>query len=341
MLLVKSDRKILSNEHQAADAGKKLVLGPRERQHPAGRTKVITEISILVYSKETRTIIGHGKKSAPPKANNHEKLMKFIISRIGHRSLALCQDGRLARNLAQPSQDLLITVNKTVQRVRNADIPTELLHQRPGPPQIMPRDARVQVMDGLELQSTVEKVEPLGTIDVHGGAEHPLRKGLLHAQICRAHAEVTQRDLNMEGRGDHVADEDEGDAAADARNGSVDDPVAEPGPESDVAGDFEPAVPPRRTLSRAETEDQVFPAETVEIEAAEGHDGVIEVVLVADGEFGKGVVCHDAIVIGAAEGGQEAVGDGEEGHVLDVGVMFGRVGDDVVDVVVSLPPSEA
>jgi len=34
------------------------------------------------------------------------------------------------------------------------------------------------------------------------------------------------------------------------------------------------------------------------------------------------------------------VGDGEEGHVFDVRVVFGRVGDDVVDVVVSFPPAD-
>ena len=35
------------------------------------------------------------------------------------------------------------------------------------------------------------------------------------------------------------------------------------------------------------------------------------------------------------------MGDGEEGHVFDVRVVFGGVCDDVVDVVVALPPAEA
>lgn len=34
------------------------------------------------------------------------------------------------------------------------------------------------------------------------------------------------------------------------------------------------------------------------------------------------------------------MGDGEEGHVFDVWVVFGGVGDDVVDVVVAFPPAK-
>lgn len=35
------------------------------------------------------------------------------------------------------------------------------------------------------------------------------------------------------------------------------------------------------------------------------------------------------------------MGDSEEGHMLNVRVMFGGVGDNVVDIVVALPPAEA
>lgn len=78
----------------------------------------------------------------------------------------------------------------------------------------MSRDARVQVMDGLELQSAVEEVEPVGRIDIHGRAEHLLGKGLVDAEVGGAHCEVAERDLHVQGRGDHVADQDEGEAAA-------------------------------------------------------------------------------------------------------------------------------
>ena len=100
-------------------------------------------------------------------------------------------------------------------------------------------------------------------------------------------------------------------------------------------------MPPRGALIGTEAEQKVFPAEAVEVEAAEGEDGIVEVLLIADGEFGEEVVGHDAVVVGAAEGVEEAVGDGEEGHVLNVRIVFGGIGDDVVDVVVALPPAEA
>ena len=102
----------------------------------------------------------------------------------------------------------------------------------------MPRDARVQVMHRLELQAAVEKVEPLGTIDVHGGAKHFLGEGLVHAQVGRAHGEVAEGDLHMQRAGDHVADQDEGEAAASRGDGSVDEEVTEPSPEEELAGYF-------------------------------------------------------------------------------------------------------
>lgn len=137
-----------------------------------------------------------------------------IIPLLRQRPLTLGQNPRLPSHLPQPSKNLLIPLHKPIQRVRNPDLRTEPPHQRLRPPQIMSRDARVQVMDGLELQSAVEEVEPVGTIDVHGRAEHLLGKGLVHAEIGGAHGEVAERDLHVQGRRDHVADQDEGEAAA-------------------------------------------------------------------------------------------------------------------------------
>lgn len=54
-----------------------------------------------------------------------------------------------------------------------------------------------------------------------------------------------------------------------------------------------------------------------------------------------GVKVHDSLVIRGSEAVEEAVADGEEGHVFDVGIVLGRVGDNVVNVVVSFPPAYA
>ena len=93
-------------------------------------------------------------------------------------------------------------------------------------------------MNGLELQSSVEEIKPFGTIDIHSRPQHFLRKRLVHAEIGGAHREVAERDLHVQRRRDHVADHDEGETAADGRDGFVDDAVAEPGPEEDLADDF-------------------------------------------------------------------------------------------------------
>ena len=86
--------------------------------------------------------------------------------------------------------------------------------------------------------------------------------------------------------------------------------------------------------------EEVGPGEAVEVEAAEEHEGVVGVGLQGDEEGSEGVVGHDVFVKGGAERGKEAVREGEEGQVFDVWVMLGRVGDDVVDVVVMLPPAD-
>ena len=195
------------------------------------------------------------------------------------------------------------------------------------------------MVHGLELESAVEEVEPGGTLDVHRCAEHALWEGFGYAEVGSAHGEVGEGDLDVHGHGNGVAEEDEEDAGAGGGDGFVDGQVAEPVPEEELAGHLEVAVPPRGALAGALPEEDVLPAQEVEVEAAEGEDGVVEVVLVLEQEFREAVVGHDAVVVGALQTGEEAGADGEEGHVLDVRVVGGGVGDEVVDVVVALPPA--
>ena len=123
-------------------------------------------------------------------------------------------------------------------------------------------------------------------------------------------------------------------------DGPVHDRVTEPGPENKLPGQLEPSMPPGDALTWPKTTDQVIPTEEVEVEASEGENGVIEIGLVLDDELGHVVVRQDAVVVGRVQTAEEAMGDGEEGHEFDVGVMFGGVGDDVVDVVAPLPPAQ-
>lgn len=98
-------------------------------------------------------------------------------------------------------------------------------------------------------------------------------------------------------------------------------------------------MPPGWTLLGALSADEEDHGLSVEIETAEEKDWVVEEVLEFDHEFGEGVELHDSVVVGAEHVVEEAVGDGEKGHVLDVGVVFGGICDNVMDIVGSFPPT--
>lgn len=118
--------------------------------------------------------------------------------------------------------------------------------------------------------------------------------------------------------------------------------IAEPVPEEDCAGEFEGSVPFGGALAGClRWGEEVDPAQTVEVEAAEAEKWVVQVCLVFDCPLCYCVEVHDSVVVRGSETVEEAVADGEEGHVFNVGVVFGGVGDDVMDVVVSFPPAYA
>lgn len=104
---------------------------------------------------------------------------------LNHGGLTLCQDGRLSPNVRQSANDLFVTIDETVQRIGNVGFLAEGLDKLLGAPQVVSRHAREQVVNGLELETAVDKVEPLRTIDVHGRAQHALREGLCDAEIGR------------------------------------------------------------------------------------------------------------------------------------------------------------
>ena len=81
------------------------------------------------------------------------------------------------------------------------------------------------------------------------------------------------------------------------------------------------------------------PGLDVEIEAAEEEDDVVEVGLVGDEDLGDFVISQESFVVGGEDVAKEAVVDGQEGEVLIVGIMFGRVSYDVMDVVTAFPPA--
>ena len=172
---------------------------------------------------------------------------------------ALLQDPRLFGHLAQSANHLLIAFHKPEDGVRNPDLLAKLPHQPLRLAQIMPRDPRVQMVDGLELETAVDEVQPGWAIDVHGRAEHFLGEGLVGAEVGGRHGEVGECDLDVQRRGDGVGDQDEDDAVPPGRDRGPDCVVAEPGPEEDLAGDLEVPVPVCGAFEGAGEEDQVRP----------------------------------------------------------------------------------
>ena len=80
--------------------------------------------------------------------------------------------------------------------------------------------------------------------------------------------------------------------------------------------------------------------EDVKIEACDSHDGVVCVFLVLDGKFGEAVEDEGEIVVGRTYRLEEGGTSAEERDILDVGVVMGIIGDEVMDVVTALPPAD-
>lgn len=95
---------------------------------------------------------------------------------LGDCPLALSQDSSLPCYICETTDNLLVSIHKPIQRIWDFDLVTEGLHQLLGPPQIMPRYARVEMMNSLKLQSAVEEVKPRGAVNIHRRSKHLLRE---------------------------------------------------------------------------------------------------------------------------------------------------------------------
>ena len=251
-------------------------------------------------------------------------LMQPALASLGHVLLALHHDLELGADLVQPAQHLLVPVHELEDGVLDARVVAELPHQRLDLAQVMPRHAREEVVAGLELEAAVDEVEPGGAVDVHGGAELALGEGLGVAEHGGGHAPVGQGDLDVQRHGDEVGDEDEGDADGPGGQGEPDQAVAEDVPEGGHHGELGGADPPGLALAEGAgpRREEVDPREEVEVEARDAHDGVVGEALVGDQGVGDLVPVEGEVVVGRAERLEEGGAGGEEGDVLDVGVVL-------------------
>lgn len=143
---------------------------------------------------------------------------------------------------------------------------------------------------------------------------------------------MRERDLNVERHSNGVADHDKDEAIPVGRKSLVDQTVTKPIPEEDLPSNLEPAVPSSSSLPRAFSEDKVLPREAVKIESSKAQDGIIKVVLNGHNDLSKGIVRQNSLVVGGKQVSEKTMADGKERQMLDIGIVLGVVGNNVMNL---------
>lgn len=83
------------------------------------------------------------------------------------------------------------------------------------------------------------------------------------------------------------------------------------------------------------------PTKEVKVESSQSHDRVVDVFLVGYHHVASRIPNELEVVEGREDRLEVGRGDGEERDILDIRVMLGHVGDEVMYVVRGFPPSNA
>ncbi|RUS14935.1 hypothetical protein BC937DRAFT_93142 [Endogone sp. FLAS-F59071] len=245
----------------------------------------------------------------------------------------LVDERDLIRHVLERAQDNPVTLTEGVDVVGEAVLLTELPDEGLAPTQVVAGYTREQVVDDLELQAAVHEVHPLWAVHVHGSAELADDEGLVRTHVLHRHAKVGEGNLNVQRRGKAVGKENVGDLGLPV--GEQGDKVRIPAEEKDHAGELEVPI-----LGHGIVVEELE-AEIVQIEAGEEHDDVIGQVLDPDEAFGGKVERHGSLKVGRVDVVKKASRKGEEGQVLNVGVILHVVRNNVMNVMAFLPPTDA
>lgn len=109
---------------------------------------------------------------------------------LGDGLATLLHEADLFRDFTKPADDLLVAIIEREDGIGDTSIATELYDELLRATQVVARDPRVEMVNGLELQATVEEIQPCWAVDVHSGTEHLLREGLANTQVGGRHSEV-------------------------------------------------------------------------------------------------------------------------------------------------------
>mmetsp|Transcript_19226 Transcript_19226/g.57953 ORF Transcript_19226/g.57953 Transcript_19226/m.57953 type:complete len:296 (-) Transcript_19226:494-1381(-) len=152
--------------------------------------------------------------------------------------------------------------------------------------------------------------------------------------MIRLHGPVRDGDLHVQQRRDGVRDKDPADRLCPSRHGERH--RSNPCRVDDERGGLYPPVV--HFASRGGKEQR--PRLHIEVEPGEHHDRVEEEVLVGNEESLDRAEVEDLVVVrGQVRVVKDLGGDGKNGQVLDIGVVFNRIAHDVVRVVRALPPA--
>ena len=89
----------------------------------------------------------------------------------------------LLRNFAQPADDLLVSIVEREDGIGDTSVTAKFENELLRTTEIVAGDARVKMMDGLELQASMEEVEPGRAVNVHGRAKHFLGERFANSEV--------------------------------------------------------------------------------------------------------------------------------------------------------------
>lgn len=229
--------------------------------------------------------------------------MQTTFSRGSHVLLTVDQNFDLAAYFPHAIEHLLVSINKGQDGVRDACVGAKLLDHVLHFPQVVSGNAREQVVDGLELQTAMDEVEPGRAVHVHGSTQLALRERLFLAQVRMRHAPVRQGNLNVQWHRNNVRYQHECNAQRPCRQRAPQEDIAKQEPVARHEPNFGWPNPPCLAASQGGRPlgEDVDPRKQIQVETSDAHDGIVDVLLVRNHHFGDLVPHKGELVVRGAK----------------------------------------
>lgn len=137
--------------------------------------------------------------------------MQPAFTCFGHMFLTLDYQLQLSGHFAEFAKDVFVSRHKPQPLVLDTCFVAETDDQLLQSSKVVTWYAREQVVYGLELQATMDKIEPRRALDVHCGSKLMLGEAFRFAEVTGRHRPMRQRDLHMQGHRDDMGDQHEHD----------------------------------------------------------------------------------------------------------------------------------